>query len=122
MKMINRSAIVLLARAPFADWVASLADKPPGEDPHYQALTLEQLRETGAVYLIDEVEDEADFDQWLENHWQRIWQNELSAWDEFADCWPVLEQSEFAKWFEWRPQLATFDLSQQSLMTADLEA
>jgi len=117
MKLINRSSFTLLAKAPFAQWVASLEGKI-SEEEGYELLSLEQLREAGSVYLIDEVVQEEDFDQLLLEHWQKMFENELSAWDEYADYWPSLSFDLFAQWFELQANLMSFDLSQEPIMTA----
>jgi len=119
MKLLNRSSFTLLAKAPFAQWVASLEGKISVEQG-YELLTLEQLREAGSVYLIDEVAQESDFSDFLTEHWQAMFENELSAWDEFGDYWPSLSTQNFAQWFELQMNVMSFDLSKQPLMTADI--
>lgn len=119
MKLLNRSAFSVLPRQPFADWVSRL----PLDDEFNQVLSLEEHRQEGTVYLIDEVEEEAGFVQALEAHWAAIFENELAAWDEFGDHWPeVRDQALFLSWFELKPQVLALDLSRQPLMTADLES
>jgi len=117
MKLINRSGFAVLPRQPFADWTQSLP-----QDEMHETLSLEEQRQEGTVYLIDEVESEDDFARALGQHWQKIFENELSAWDEFGDHWPAeLSSQLFDQWFELRPQVMTLDLSSQPLMTASLE-
>jgi hypothetical protein len=117
MKLINRSSFTLLAKQPFADWVASLEGKISSEDG-YEKLTLEQLREAGSVYLIDEVAQESDFNDLLKQSWQQMFENELNAWDEFGDYWPVISSDNFNTWFELQTNVMTFDLSADVIMTA----
>jgi hypothetical protein len=119
MKLINRSSFNLLAKAPFAQWIASLEGKI-SQEQGYELLSLEQLREAGSVYLIDEVVQEEDFDQLLLEHWQKMFENELSAWDEYADYWPSLSFDLFTQWFELQANLMSFDLSQEPIMTAKM--
>jgi hypothetical protein len=119
MKLLNRSSFTLLAKAPFAQWVASLEGKISVEQG-YELLTLEQLREAGSVYLIDEVAQESDFYDFLAKHWQAMFENELSAWDEFGDYWPALSAQDFDDWFELQMNVMSFDLSKEPLMTANI--
>lgn len=115
IKLLNRSALAVRPKAPMADWVARVA---PDE-----ALDLEQLRREGTTYLIDEVEQESDFADALKNGWQAIFENELAAWDEFADEWPEpLTPELFDQWFDVEPQILAFDLSAQPLLRAELES
>ncbi|MFT5705963.1 MAG: hypothetical protein ACI9ES_000233 [Oceanospirillaceae bacterium] len=119
MKLLNRSSFMLLPKAPFAQWVANLEGKVSSEDG-YEMLSLAQLREAGSVYLIDEVAQETDFDEMLAVNWQKMFENELSAWDEFGDYWPELSKASFEDWFELQTNVMTFDLSKQQIMTANI--
>lgn len=120
MKLINRSSFTLLPKQPFAEWVASLQGKV-GDDEGYELLTLLQLREAGSIYLIDEVAQESDFTELLAQNWKPMFENELRAWDEFADYWPLITAEAFSLWFELQTNVMTFDLSSESLMTALLD-
>lgn len=118
MKLLNRSAMVVLPKQPFADWTLGLTF----EDALNQALPLAELRKEGTVYLVDEVEEEADFDRLLENNWLAIFQNELAAWDPYADQWPdSMTFDLFNAWFDVYPQILAIDLSKQPLLLAPLE-
>lgn len=119
MKLLNRSSFTLLARLPFAEWIASLEGKISVEDG-YELLSLAQLREAGSVYLIDEVAQESDFDDLMQVSWEKMFKNELSAWDEFEDYWPQISESLFEQWFEVQTNVMTFDLSTDPIMTATM--
>ncbi len=122
MKLLNRAAFALLPRQPFADWVKGLpaeAGEVPEDD---QDLSLMALRAEGTLYLIDEVFSEDDFAAAKSDHWRKMFENELSAWDEFADHWPADVSAElFDAWFELQPQLMAIDLSSNPLMLAPLQ-
>jgi len=112
IKLLNRSAILIRPKQPLADWAAKVA---PEEETDLATLRLE-----GTVYLIDEVEEESDFLQALGSGWRAIFENELSAWDEFGDDWPTgLSRMMFEQWFEAEPQILAFDLSTQPLLRAE---
>lgn len=119
MKLLNRSAFSLLPNQPFVDWANSL---PVDEDGMNTAMTLLEHRQEGSVYLIEEVDCPEAFEKAVEENWQVMFQNELSAWDEFADDWPEpLTRELFEQWFEWVPQVLAFDLAKRPLMTAALD-
>ena len=119
MKLLNRSAITLLARAPFAQWIVSL---PLDQELMNKSISLDELRKEGNVYLIDEVDEETDFDELLQNSWEKIFKNELTAWDEFGDNWPDnLSYTLFTQWFECANQIMTFDVSENTLLVASLD-
>lgn len=119
MKLLNRSSFTLLAKAPFARWIASL-EGLLDEDSGYECLSLSQLRESGSVYLIEEVAQESDFEHWLAEHWLMMLKNELSAWDEFGDHWPALTLDVFSQWFEVQTNVMTFDLANEQIMMANM--
>jgi hypothetical protein len=119
MKLLNRSAFVVLPRQPFADWTNSLDVDADGLN---QTLSLEEQRKEGTVYLISEVHSEADFNEALQHNWLKIFQNELSAWDELGDHWPHnLSYACFLDWFEVQHQIMAMDLSEQPLLVAVLD-
>lgn len=116
MKLLNRSALMLQPRQPYLDWINAL----PGDVSELeQPLAAGELDAEGRVYLVDEFE-QGDGDL-LASHWKQLLENELSAWDEFADHWPEpLNQSLLTQWFEIKPLPLAFDASTESLMTAQL--
>lgn len=119
MKLLNRSAFVVLPCQPFVDWTNNLNVDADGL---HQSLSLEEQRREGTVYLIDEVSSEADFEKALQNSWLTIFQSELSAWDELGDHWPhELTFETFQQWFDVHHQIMALDLSKQPLMLATLE-
>jgi len=119
MKLLNRSAFAVLPCQPFVDWVNQL---PHDEEGINEVLTLDEHRQEGTVYLIDEVDSEQALEEALAQHWAAMFENELAAWDEFGDHWPESRSLEvFLQWFELKPQVLALDLSQQPLMTAALD-
>lgn len=119
MKLLNRSAITLRAKEPFYTWIAAL---PADDEALAVPATLEELRREGNVYLLDEVEQEEDYRTQLQAQWQAIFENELSAWDEFGDHWPnALSEALFNDWFAVQPQVMVFDTTHSPLLVADLE-
>lgn len=114
-KLLNRSALLLRPRQPLADWIARIAPE--------EALDLAELRAEGNVYLIDEAESESSFDEALEQHWRKMFENELTAWDEFSDDWPwPLTRELFDQWFEVEPQVMVFDISGEPLLRATMNS
>ncbi|WP_207062020.1 hypothetical protein [Motiliproteus sp. SC1-56] len=119
MKLINRSALLVLPRQPYVDWVNGLETDISGlEAP----LSLEAHRAEGRVYLVTEGGENADVAAQLDRLWRRIWDNELGAWDEFGDAWPAPSRALFERWFEVAPQLICFDLADEPLLVAQMES
>lgn len=114
MKLLNRSAIALKPTAVFVEWASRVN---PDE-----VMTIEAFRAEGSVYLIDEVEQEGDFDRWLDANAAQLFENELFAWMEEETCWPVRRDCQsLREWFDVEPQLICFDVSDKPLMRAELE-
>lgn len=118
MKLLNRSAVAVLAREPMADWIKGL---PLDELTQQGVPTLQELRREGSIYLIDEVESEADFTREISKHWQAVLENELGAWDELGEHWPELSFELFNRWLEVQPQVICFDLAESTLLMAPLD-
>ncbi|GGK74719.1 hypothetical protein [Amphritea balenae] len=116
MKLINRSAFAIFPRQPFADWANQQ------QDELNQPMSLAEHRAEGNVYLTAEFQSEDDVQQQLAAHYQHIFENELAAWDEFADHWPKERSlALFQEWFEVVPQVMALDLLQTPLLLAPLE-
>lgn len=99
-------------------WIQTVA---PQEAPSF-----EDLMNESSCYLIDEPEMESPLNelisQLINTHYQTIWQNELTVWDEYLDHKPsIMNESEFKKWFNVTLSGLTFDLAKSPLMTASVE-
>ncbi|WP_428033471.1 hypothetical protein [Amphritea sp.] len=116
MKLINRSGFAVLPRQPFVDWANQQ------QDELNQTMTLAEHRAEGNVYLTEEFQSEADLSQQLSQYYEKIFINELAAWDEFGDHWPEGRSLElFLEWFEVMPQVMAVDLLDAPLLLAPLE-
>jgi len=116
MKLLNRSGFTVLPRQPFVDWANQQ------QDELNQAMSLEEHRSEGSVYLTDEFQSEDDVSQQLAAHYEKIFINELTAWDEFGDHWPSERTLQlFLAWFDVTPQIMAVDLLDTPLLLAPLE-
>lgn len=89
--MLNRSAVVVRYRQPFVDWVNSV-------EPDDETLTLESINEDTSVYLV-EVEDEDEFEEWLELNYDLLFEELLGEWYTDASLWPDDRSlSRFKQW------------------------
>lgn len=120
MKLLNRSAFAVVPKQPFVDWANNLEADHEG---YNETLSLTDHQREGTVYLVGEVQSDADFQNAIGQFWSKMFENELAAWDEMADAWPDNRTQEmFLAWFELKPQVMTIDLVSEPLMTASLEA
>ncbi len=128
MKLLNRSALMLLPLSPYLAWVNSL---PVEVSELEQPLTEQALAAEGRVYLIAEFDShlgfdpEAEPDQVLDDalagEWQALFENELAAWDELGLHWPQpLTRALLQQWFKIKPLALAFDADSKPLLTAVL--
>lgn len=118
MKLLNRSALMLLPLPPYLEWINSL---PAEISELEQPLPAGALDEEGRVYLIAELEPDSSVESVLADHWQALLENELGAWDELGLHWPEpLTLALLLQWFAVRPLGLAFDAAQQPLLTAEL--
>lgn len=123
MKLLNRSALLVMPRQPYLDWINAL---PAEVSELEQPLTLVELEAEGRVYLLDEAEsDELDAQQLLavllQQSWQPLLENELGAWDELGRYWPEpISQQLLGEWFDLKPLSLAFDAADGPLLLASI--
>ncbi len=122
MKLLNRSALMLLPLAPYLEWINGL---PAEVSELQQPLPAGALDTEARVYLVAELAADAGQEdplpRLLADYWLALLENELGAWDELALYWPEpLTQALLQQWFEIKPLALAFDAANEPLMTAVL--
>ena len=88
---LERTAISIVPRAPYAAWATSIGGPP---------LTSDDLANYRSVYLVEDLPD-PDADTLLRDHFAEIFDRELFAWHEDRATWPKrLTWEMFQEWFE----------------------
>jgi hypothetical protein len=104
MKMLNRSAITVKLTQDFVDWINGLEDDS-------EQLTLQDVNEEATVYMIPEIEDEAQLNEMVQEHYLNILENELKSWEEDETQWPEkLSVALFERFLQIDPSVMVFDL------------
>jgi len=104
---INRHVLVVEPTEAFLEW----AKKYPDEDP---SLTLDELIEDSAAYLIPE--QKADAGVWLRRNFRKIFEMELEGWCTDRSVWPSdRSYKAFKKYFRVLFCSAVIDLSKEAL-------
>jgi len=104
MKMLNRSAITVKLTQDFVDWINGLEDDS-------EQLTLQDVNEEATVYMIPEIEDEAQLNEMVQEHYLNILENELKSWEEDETQWPEkLSIALFERFLQIDPSVMVFDL------------
>ena len=93
--MINRSALIVIAKQPFLDWLHNLPE------PIAKEITLEAINQDPTVYLMPEYEDIDEREGLIRKGFRLIFEEELGTWCT-DDCdWPEKRSYEvFSEWFQ----------------------
>jgi hypothetical protein len=109
MKMINRCAILVMPAQPFLDWLHRV-------DPSSAHLSLADLRQEPAIYLLPECESKEEALEGLRGGIRKIFEEQLNGWYRVPSAWP--EQRDlhtFLRWFECSFHSMIFDLARDRL-------
>ncbi len=90
---INRSALIIRPKQPYIDWANSFDDGPEA--------SVEQLPKDHSIYLVDCIDELADIDLLVQDHWEWIFQEQLNGWMRDSDLWPEeMTREMFLEWFD----------------------
>jgi len=105
MQTINRDAITVSVRKPLIDWINSLDPLNPIQylDP--------SAYDESTIYLIEELETEEDFNEWIREHYLELFEEELFGWVTDDSVWPTpLTYELFTEWIQVSYQSVVMDL------------
>ena len=80
--MLNRAVLILRYKQPFVDWINA------ADPDSTQTITLNDANEGTTAYLIDEINDDDEFEGWLALNVQLLFEEELNAWYTDPKLWP----------------------------------
>jgi len=87
---IDRNAILLRPQKPFYDWLHTVYPKDKGRDPQDEC----------NIYLIHEMGSNEVVIDWIKEHYDHLFANELNDWNTDEDRWPKdRTYAMFAAWF-----------------------
>jgi hypothetical protein len=113
MRVLNRSAIIIRARAPYIEWAAGI-----DSDAAEAALS---LRNKVSIYLVPEDPNEEQETPPVELFFKEIFELELDAWTTDETEWPAIRDFEtFCDWFEVIRESIVVDLAHGELETEEL--
>ena len=117
MKMLNRSAISVQLKQPFVDWINSL-DESEGEQ-----VTLDEVNLEATSYLIPELEDENALEDFIDERYFELLENELFSWEDDDSFWPDdMDRALFDEFLDIKLSFMVFDLDEQApLLTQVLD-
>jgi len=114
MIAINRTAIVVKPGKPFLDWLHRA-------DPTSRDLSLEDLRQDPAVYLLSEGGCDEEVREYLAEMCGRIFEDQLDGWYRVPSAWPKRRDMDaFESWFEWSAHSMVIDLCDEPLLQEEM--
>jgi hypothetical protein len=109
MKLINRSALMVMPAQPFLDWLHRV-------DPTSAHLTVAKLRREPAIYLLPECENKEEVLEGLRGGIRKIFEEQLNGWYRVPSAWPERRDlPTFLDWFECSFHSMIFDLGRGQL-------
>ena len=106
MNVLNRGFITITPKKPFFDWSNTI-------DSEIQFSIEDDIEPT--VYLI--TEDFFDIEPLIEQHFKKIFKNELTAFTEDEELWPTERNIDiFLEWFEINLGSMVFDLEKSNII------
>jgi hypothetical protein len=114
MEHLNRNAISVSAKKPMIDWVNSM-------DPvHPIKFRIPLNYDESTIYLIEEIETEEDFEEWIRENYLAIFEEELFSWITDDSKWPdSLTYELFTKWIQVAYQSIVVDLNDDQPLKYD---
>ena len=114
MRAVNRSAVVVVPKQPFLDWLHRV-DSSSGK------LTLTDLANDLSIYLLPECGLESELELHFKKACPKIFEDQLNGWYRAEELWPEDRSLEiFRLWFDYRFHFVLFDLGKQPLIAEDL--
>ena len=111
MKTINRTVIVVTPKKPYVDWADSFDDGGVELDSNVMHNT---------AYLIPDEYDEYNYELFLRDNFDYIFEEELNAWMTDPDEWPGNRDFEtFTDWFDIHACDMAFDQGKERIETEE---
>jgi hypothetical protein len=110
MVTLNRSAIVVTPRQPFLDWLHAAG-------PTSRELTLGDLVQEPAVYLIPECDTNENVGHVLRELCKEVFIEQLVGWFTDTTAWPQDRSFDvFCRWFDYQHHSMLVDLCDEPLI------
>ena len=95
MRVVNRTAITLVGRAPYQEWA-----QKRDADFAKNTLTVARPKTHGGCVLLPEFELEEDLVEWVEDNYGWLFEFQLAAWTGDESVWPeARDLTMFREWF-----------------------
>ena len=114
-ELVNRAIIVVKPREPFLDWANSVDDE-------IKTMTIEEMEDDSAVFLIQDFERDEEKEEILQKHYKAIFEAALNGWVIDKSLWPEKrDYSTFKQWFQIVFHSIVFDLQDDDYLIEEAE-
>ena len=114
MQSVNRTAVIIRPKQPFADWLNSI----PGENSDN---TLESISIENTTFLIPEFDYPQDSMAYIKKIYSDIFEFELFGWYTAEELWPQKRTLKmFQEWFDVEINSEVFDLAKGRIEKEDI--
>jgi hypothetical protein len=127
MRLLNRTAITVVAAQPYIDWTrardaAFRTSSPAGAAARHPAgLSVARTRSYGSAFLLPEFAPEEDLQEWLEDNYAWIFEFQLAAWTDDESTWPAERDLKmFRGWFRVDIHSAVVDVADDDMEGEEL--
>jgi hypothetical protein len=95
MRVVNRTAVTVVAAQPYVEWT-----RQHDADVDKGVITVERAKVYGSAYLLPEFELEEDVQEWIEENAGWMFEFQLSNWTDDESTWPQNRDLQtFRSWF-----------------------
>src|SRR5579871_469724 len=95
MRLINRTAISIVAAQPYIDWT-----RKTGTTVEHGTVVVARVKPFGTAVLLPEFELEEDVQEWVEENAEWLFEFQLAAWSDDESTWPpTRDLKTFREWF-----------------------
>lgn len=126
MRLLNRTAITVVAAQPYLDWTkardaAFRATGPGAASDRPASLSVPRTKSYGSAFLLPEFTLEEDLLEWLEDNFAWIFEFQLAAWTEDEATWPAARDLKmFRQWFRIDVHSAVVDAADDDIEGEEL--
>lgn len=96
MSLLDRSAVVVIRKLPFFEWVR---DGDPKNQRSIEEISIAESIDP-TVYLVPAYWNEDDQDQIVRHFFDLIFESELEVFYPNRDVWPEITWENFVEWFD----------------------
>ena len=114
MNYLNRTLIIVRPTIEFVNWVNSVDQTAEDE------VTLEDVHMDLSTFLIPEVADDDEFEVYLYNCYEVIFEDALAGWYDDPSVWPEITYDRFLEWFDIDMSTMIADLTDEPIILEEI--